>query len=58
MAAGGIATIALRCLAGSPMRLQGAVTARAYQFSADQPVQAVAAPDAPALLASRLFRRA
>jgi hypothetical protein len=57
-AAGGIATIALRYLAGSPLRLRGAVTARAYEFSAEQPVQAVAAPDALALLASRMFRRA
>ena len=55
---GGIPTIALRCLAGAPMRLRGAVTARAYEFTADQPVQPVAAPDALGLLASRLFRRA
>lgn len=55
---GGIATIALRYLATSPLRLHGTVTARVYEFSAGQPVQAVAAPDALALLASRLFRRA
>ena len=54
----GIATVALRYLASSPLRLQGNVTARAYEFSAGQPVQAVAAPDALALLASRQFRRA
>lgn len=57
-ATGSIATIALRYLANSPVRLHGAVTARAYEFSADRPVLAVAAPDAPVLLASRLFRRA
>lgn len=56
--AGGIATIALRYLASSPVRLRGAVTARAYEFSAERPVQPVAAPDAVALLASRMFRRA
>jgi hypothetical protein len=54
----GIATVALRYLAGSPLRLHGSVTMRAYEFSAGQPVQAVAASDAMELLASRLFRRA
>jgi hypothetical protein len=48
----------LRYLAGSPLRLLGPVTLRAYEFSAGQPVQAVAAADAMELLSSRLFRRA
>ena len=54
----GIATVTLRYLASSPLCVHGSVTARAYEFSAGWPVQAVAAPDAPVLLASRLFRRA
>jgi hypothetical protein len=57
-AVAGIATVTLRYLGNSPLCVHGAVTGRAYAFSAGQPVQAVAAPDAPALLASRLFRRA
>jgi len=53
-----IATVTLRYVASSPLLVHGPVTARAYQFSADHPVHPVAASDAPALLASRLFRRA
>jgi hypothetical protein len=55
--AAGIATVTLRYIANSPLHVHGPVTGRTYEFSASQPVQAVAAPDAPALLASRLFRR-
>jgi len=54
----GVATIALRYVASAPLRLQGAITARGYEFSGERAVQVVAAADAPALLASRLFRRA
>ena len=54
----GFATVALRYLADSALRVSGAVTSRTYEFSAERPVQAVASPDAPALIASRLFRRA
>lgn len=53
-----MATVPLRYLAGSPLSLLGPVTARAYAFSASQPVQPVAAADAMALLGSRMFRRA
>ena len=53
-----VATVVLRYLANSALRVNGAVTSRTYEFSAGQPVQAVAAIDAPALMASRLFRRA
>ncbi|MGY6126043.1 hypothetical protein ACW9YV_11245 [Paraburkholderia strydomiana] len=53
-----IATVTLRYVASSPLLVHGPVTARAYQFSAGHPVQPGAAPDAPALLASRLYRRA
>lgn len=55
---GGMATIPLRYLANAPLRLRGPVTARVYEFSTGQQVQAVAAADAPAMLASRLFGRA
>lgn len=53
-----MSAISLRCLAETPLRLLGPVTARPYEFSASRPVQPVDAADAMALLSSRLFRRA
>ena len=45
----------LRYLERSPIRVRGPATGVAYQFSAAQPVQAVDARDAAALLRTRLF---
>ncbi len=41
----------------SPIRVRGLATGRVYQFSGQQPVQAVDERDAPALLQTRLFHR-
>lgn len=50
--------VTLRYLDRQPVRMQGPVTGRFYQFSASQPVQSVDARDAVSLLNNRLFRRA
>ena len=51
-------SVALSYLESSPVRVQGLVTGRCYEFSGSQPVQSVDARDAPPLLNTRFFRRA
>lgn len=51
------ATTAIRYLEASPVRVQGLISGRAYEFSALQPVQTVDARDATSLLNTRFFRR-
>jgi hypothetical protein len=53
----GAATTLLRYSETSPVRVVGPVTGRNYAFSGSAPVQAVAAQDAEALVATRFFRR-
>lgn len=52
------ASIGIRSLKNSPIRVRGASTGRYYEFSGSRPVQAVDARDASALLLMRFFRRA
>ncbi len=42
----------------SPIRVQGRMTGRYYEFSGKRSVQAVDTRDASSLLGTRLFRRA
>jgi hypothetical protein len=49
--------VTLRYLARSAILVQGAVSGKAYRFSALAPTQAVARADAAAMLASGHFRR-
>jgi hypothetical protein len=42
----------------SSVRVRGSATGRHYEFSGSNPVQAVDARDAPAMLATRFFRAA
>lgn len=51
------AAVAIRYLDRKPIRVQGGVSGRFYQFSASEPVQSVDVRDAASLLNSRLFRR-
>jgi hypothetical protein len=50
--------IHLRYSESSPIQVRGPVTGNRYQFSRAQPLQAVDARDASALLDTRFFRRA
>jgi hypothetical protein len=50
--------VTLRYLQSSPLRVQGPVTGRHYEFSAARPVQTVDPRDAEALVRTRCFRRA
>ena len=50
------APVSLRYLATSPIRVQGPVTGRQYEFSGARPVQIVDASDAAALVHHRFFR--
>ena len=52
------ASIAIRYLETSPVRVQGLVTGRRYEFSASQSVQSVDARDVSPLLNTRFFSRA
>ena len=49
--------VAIRCVEGAPVRVQGLATERRYDFTAAQPVLEVDAKDAAALLNTRFFRR-
>jgi len=51
-------TIDLRYMESAAIQVRGSITGRLYRFSAAQPLQAVDARDAAALLGTRLFRRA
>ncbi len=51
-------SIAIRYLETSPVRVQGLVTGRRYEFSPSQSVQSVDARDASSLLNTRFFSRA
>lgn len=53
----GVATALVRYSETSPVRVVGPVTGQNYSFSGGAPVQAVAAQDVEALLATRFFRR-
>jgi len=48
----------VRYLESSPIRVQGPVTGRLYEFSSQRPVQPVERGDADALTRTRFFRRA
>jgi len=50
-------TVALRYLQRSPIRVQGPVTGRHYDFSGSQPVQSVDSRDATALVRTRFFQQ-
>ena len=52
------ATLSIRYLESSPIRVQGLMTGRSYDFSGSQSIQSVDARDAPSLLSTRFFRRA
>ena len=52
------AAVNLNYVAGSPVRVRGAVTGRQYDFSGLRPTQAVDARDAAGLLRTSLFRAA
>lgn len=49
--------VAVRYLESSPILVRGVASGRQYEFSGAQPVQAVDASDAEALLRTRFFRR-
>ncbi len=49
--------VPLRYTQNSPIRVQGPITGRQYEFSASAPVQAVDPKDATALLRTQFFRR-
>jgi hypothetical protein len=51
-------SVAIRYLETSPVRVQGLVTGRRYEFSPSQSVQSVDARDALPLLNTRFFSRA
>jgi len=50
-------SVMLRFLGTGSITVRGLMTGKPYFFSAAQPVQAVASPDAEALLRTRYFRR-
>jgi hypothetical protein len=50
-------SVSLRYLENSPVRVQGPVTGRQYDFSASHPVQAVDPRDAAPLLRTRFFQQ-
>ena|SRR6516162_1686965 len=50
-------SVMVRYVEVSPIRVQGLRTGRTYEFSGQQPIQAVDANDAASLLATRFFRR-
>ena len=52
------ASISLRYLDDSPIRVRGLVSGTSYEFSNSRPVQPVDARDASSLLNTRFFRRA
>jgi hypothetical protein len=52
------ATLSIRYLKSSPIRVQGLMTGRSYEFSGSQTIQSVDARDASSLLNTRFFRRA
>jgi len=52
------AAVSLRYLENAPIRVQGHVTGRLYDFSGIHPIRTMDARDAPALLRTRLFRQA
>ena len=52
------ATVILRYLANSPIRVRGLVTGHNYEFSAARRVQAVDGRDVPSLLSLQRFQRA
>ena len=52
------ASIAIRYLKRAPIRVQGPVSGRHYEFSVSQPVQSVDARDAVSMLNTGLFHRA
>ena len=52
------ASISLRYLDNSPIRVRGLVSGKSYEFSNSRPVQPVDARDASSLLNTRFFRRA
>ena len=51
-------SVIVRYVEHSPIRVQGSQTGRMYEFSGQQPIQAVDMRDAASLLATRFFRRA
>jgi hypothetical protein len=53
----GIYTVALQYTENSAIVVEGAVTHRRYEFSAQQPVQIIDARDAATLLQTRFFVR-
>ena len=52
------ASISVRYLDDSPIRVRGLVSGTSYEFSSSSPVQPVDARDASSLLSTRFFRRA
>jgi hypothetical protein len=52
------ASISVRYLENSPIRVRGLVSGMSYEFSGSHPVQQVDARDASSLLNTRFFRRA
>jgi hypothetical protein len=57
-AGAGPASVIVRYLETAPIRVHGPVTGRLYEFSSQQPVQAVERGDADAMTRTRFFRRA
>lgn len=53
-----LASISVRYLENSPIRVRGLVSGMCYEFSGSRPIQQVDARDASSLLNTRFFRRA